>query len=76
MGRESSTQRGWESKSSCPRSKVVFLGFRRDESGMSQEFFAGISRTLGGCVQKVYAKKGHAHFSFPTITNRTCYYFV
>ena len=39
--------------------KFVFLGFRREESGMSREF-AGMSWG----VQKVCAKKVRVHFSF------------
>ena len=65
MGWESSTRRGGGRKVRALPRKFVFLGFRREESGMSGNF-AGMSRTLGG-VQKVCAKEVRAHFSFPII---------
>ena len=55
MGLGSSTRRGGGRKVRALPRKFVFLGFRREESGMSREF-AGMSRTLGG-VQKVCASK-------------------
>ena len=63
MGWGSSTQRGGGRKvRALPRKFVFFVGFRREESGMSRDF-AKMSRTPGG-VQKVCAKKVRAHFSF------------
>ena len=59
----SSTRRGGGWKARALPLKFVFLGFRREESGMH---FARMSRTPGG-VQKVCAKKVRAHFSFPSV---------
>ena len=59
--------KGWWPKVRALPRKFVFLGFRREEPGMSQEF-ARMFWTLGvlNGVQKVCAiKKVRAHFSFP-----------
>ena len=64
MGWGSSTRRGGGRKVRALPRKFVFLGFRREESGVSREF-AGMSRISGG-VQKVCAKKVRADFSFPS----------
>ena len=63
MGWGSSIRRGGGRKVRALPRKFVFLGLRREESGMSRGF-CGMSRTPGG-VQKVCANKVHAHFSFP-----------
>ena len=55
MGWGSSTRRGGGRKLRARPRNFVFLGFRREESGI---------RTPGG-VQKVCAKKLRALFSFP-----------
>ena len=46
MGWGSSTRRGGGQKVRARPRKFVFLGFRREESGMCREF-AGMSRTPG-----------------------------
>ena len=54
MGCGSSTQRGGGRKVRALPRKFVFLGFRKEESGMSQEFRRGVPDPGG--VQKVRAK--------------------
>ena len=63
MGWGSSTRRGGGRKLRARPRNFVFLGFRREESGMSRELCRDVP-TPGG-VQKVCAKKLRAHFSFP-----------
>ena len=65
MGWGSSTRRGGGQKVRALPRKFVFLGFRRQESGMSQEFCRDVPDPRPGGVQKVCAKKVRAHFSFP-----------
>ena len=63
MGWGSSTRTGGGRKVRALPRKFVFLGFGREEPGMSQEFFRDVPDLWG--VQKVCAKKVRAHLSFP-----------
>ena len=63
MGWGSSTRRGGGRKVRALPRKFVFLGFRSDESGMSQEFCRDVPDPWGG--SKSLRKKVCAHFSFP-----------
>ena len=61
----SSTRRGGGRKVRARTRKFVFLGFRREESGMSREFCRDVPDFWGGGVRKVRTKKVRAHFSVP-----------
>ena len=65
MGWGSSTRRGGGRKLRARPRNFVFLGFRREESGMSREFCRDVPDPGG--VQKLRAKKLRAHFSFPNL---------
>ena len=56
MGWGSSPRRGGGREVHAIPRQFVFLGFRKEESGTSREFFAGMSRTPAA-VQKVCGKK-------------------
>ena len=63
MGWGSSTRRGGGRKVRALPRKLVFLGFRREESGMSLEFCQDVQDPCG--CSKGLCKKVRAHLSFP-----------
>ena len=65
VGWGSSTPRGGGQKVRALPRKFVFLGSRREESGMSREFCRDVPDPWG--VQRVCAKEVRAHFSFPIV---------
>ena len=64
VGWGSSTRRGGGRKVRALPWKFVFLGFRREESGMSREFCRDVPDPWG--CSKSLCKKVRAHFSLPT----------
>ena len=67
MGWGSSTRRGGGRKVRALPRKFVFLGFGRDEPGMSREFCRDVPDP--GDVRKACAKKVCAHVLFPIRSN-------
>ena len=63
VGWGSSTRRGGDRKVRALPRKFVFLGFRRQESGMSREFCRDVPDPWG-CSKSLCNKVG-AHFPFP-----------
>ena len=63
MGWGSSTRSGGSRKVRALPRKFVFLGFRREGSGMSQEFCRDVPDPWE-CSKSLCAKKVRAHFSF------------
>ena len=63
VGRGSSTRRGGGRKVRALPRKFVFLGFRRDESGMSREFCRDVPDPWG-CSKSLCKKKFVASCSF------------
>ena len=63
MGWGSSTRRGAGRKVRALPRKFVFLGFRREESGMSREFCRDVPDPWG--CSKSLCQKSSCHFSFP-----------
>ena len=70
VGWGSSTRRGGGRKVRALPRKFFFLGFRREESGMSQEFCRDVLDSWG--CSKSCAKKVRAHFSFPIQRIQCC----
>ena len=66
MGWGSSTRRGGGQKLRARPRNFVFLGFRREESGMSREICRDVPDPWR--CSKICAKKVRAHFSFPIKT--------
>ena len=66
MGWGSSTRRGGGRKLRARPRNFVFLGFRREESGMSREFCRDVPDPWR-CSKSLCTKKLRAQFSFPKV---------